>query len=224
MHRFIRGEGYIPRPFRAGLLIALIFTVSLFTSNLFGQSQGPGIRMLDELLNNGTVTLTAAGNGDSSGFAVEGVISNTTENRININVNIKDGIYLKNSGAGQNMVAVQVFLYDGRYYSDGSSYFIIIQPRGSISVVFNAFCANFDLDNPSSSQSFSISSMPANIMNIASRMGKFAVDNFDSDMDYTAAMQLALWRVQGHTRTEIFRKFDFDDDDWDLSAKIMSYM
>lgn len=202
----------------------LVFIVmfALFTFGTFGQSSGPGVVQLRDVLNNGTVTLTASGNGDSSGFAVDGYLKNNTANKINISVIIQNGIYLKNSGRGQNMIAIQVFSSDGGYYSDGKNYFIILPSQGTVDIVFNAYCADFDLDNPSAGESFSAVSIPAGIAGIASKMSRYAADNFDSDLDATIAMQLALWRIQGNTRAEISKKFNFDNKDWDLSTVIMN--
>ena len=157
------------------------------------QSAGPGIRQFGDLIGSGTVTLTATGNGVSSGFAVDGSLKNNTQNKININVNIGNGIYLKNSGKGQNMLAVQVFLSDGRYNFDGKNYFIVLPAGAVIGIVFNAFCSNFDLDNPSSGQTFTAISIPQGIKDIASRISKYAADNLNSDADYIVAAQLALW-------------------------------
>jgi len=201
---------------------AVIVSFMLFSFSVFGQSSGPRVVQISEVLNNDTVTLTAFGNGDSSGFAVDGNLRNNTQNRIIINTLIEDGIYLKNSGKGQNMLAIQVFLSDGGYFSDGKNYFITVPAQGNIDIVFNAFCADFGLDNPVSADLFSISSIPAAISGIASKISKYAADIFDSDYDATKAMQLALWRTQGNTRAEILKKFYFNDETWELSTVIMN--
>ena len=195
----------------------------LFATNAFGQSLSPGVRQLAELLDNGSVTLTATGNGDSSGFAVDGYLKNNTANRITVNVNIENGIYLKNSGKGQNMLAIQVFQSDGRYNSDGKNYFIVLPAGAAIAIVFNAFCADYNLDNPSPGQTFSVVPVPQSIKDIAARISKHASDNLRSGIDFTVATQLALWRTQGNTRSDISKKFTFYDEDWDASTLIMNY-
>ena len=202
---------------------AVLFLFVLLSFNSFAQSSGGGVRQLGDLLSNDTVTLTASGNGSSSGFAVMGFLKNNTQGEIRINVTIDGGLYFINSGKGQNMLAVQIFLSDGGYASDGTKNFLILPSRSNIPVVLDAYCADFDLDNPSSKESFKIASMPSAIKTIASKMSKYTADNFDSDSDYTTATQLALWRSQGKTRTEISKKFDFDDDDWKLSGAIINY-
>ena len=202
-------------------LAVMVFTV-LFLSGLSAQSSGGAVIQLGDAINNKTVTLTVAGNGGSSGFAVEGSLKNNTGNTININVGIEKGMYLKNSGSGQNMIAIQIFQLDADYYSDGNNNYITVPAQAAVKIVLNAFCANYNLDNPSSDESFSVSPIPAAIAGIASTISKYAANNFDSDDDYTAAMQLAVWRTQGNTRAEISDKFDFTDADWDLSTTIMN--
>jgi len=201
-------------------VLALTAAFVLFTFSVFGQS--PRVVQLGEVLSNGTVTLSATGNGVSSGFAVEGYLKNNTRNAISINVIIENGIYLKNSGHGQNMVAIQVFLSDGGYYSEGRSNYIMVPAQTNVAIVFDAFCANFELDNPSRDETFSVTSIPASIRGITSNISKYAANTFDSDNDATTAIQLALWRSQGLTRDEITRKFEFDFEEWELSTAIMN--
>ena len=202
---------------------AVIVLVFIFISSVvFGQSADSVPRQLGELISGGQVTLTARGNGSSSGFAVLGSLKNNTRSEIRASVIINGCIYFKNSGKGQNMLAALIFHNDGSYYFEGSRYFIILPAGGNTEVVFDAYCADFDLDNPSAGESFSFASMPSDITDIASKLSRFVTEQIDSDNDYLAAAQLALWRSRGNTREEISQKFDFEDEDWELSAEIMN--
>jgi len=202
-----------------GVFVFFVLTLP----GLFGQSSNSGIWQLGEAIKNGTVTLTASGNGSSSGFAIDGSLKNNTQGEIRISIFLDGSLYLKNSGKGQNLVATQVFLSGGGYVSDGINNFIILHPGSTIGIVFDAYCADFDLDNPSSNESFSVAPLPPQISAIVSKICKYTTDHFDSESDHTTAAQLALWRSQGHTRTEISEKFNFDDEDWDLSTVIINY-
>ena len=199
-------------------LLALTFLFCAF--NIFGQS--PRVVQLEEVLRNGDVVLTANGNGDSSGFAVDGYLKNNTQNRININVKIENGLYLKNSGRGQNMLAIQIFLSDGGFLSDGRDYFIIVPAQGSVHVVFNSFCADFNLNIPLPTESFTVAAMPVGIAGIAYRMSRYAADA-GLGKDSTRALQIALWRSLGLKREEIMRKFHFVNEQWELSEIIMFF-
>jgi hypothetical protein len=199
--------------------VLLLFAI-LVSNGVFGQSSSR-VRDLGEALTNGDITLTANGNGGSSGPAVNGYLRNNTRIEIRINVILSEGIYLRNSGDGQNMVAIQVLLGDGGYFSDGKRNFISLPARESSLIVFSAYCADFGLDNPSASQTFSRASMPAGIQSIVSKISRYTVANFGSDN--TGAVQLALWRSQGQTRSKIAQKFSFTDADWELATKIMNY-
>jgi len=192
----------------------------VFVFNLNAQLN-QGIRQLSEVLSNGNVTLTANGNGSSSGPSINGRLRNNTSSEIRINVIITDGLYLRNSGIGQNMIATQVYLGSFEYYASGSQYYINLRPNMETSIVFIAYCANFERNNPSRQESFTTAPTPPDFQAISSRISRYMADNFDDDE--TTAVQLALWRSQGKSRTEIARTFDFDDYDWNLSAAIMNY-
>ena len=199
-----------------------IILVFLGYASLFGQTSNTGAEQLQKLLDGGQVELNANGNGNSSGMAVLGILVNNTQDEKQIDIFLEGGLYLQNSGSGQNMVALQIYLSGGSYYSDGSSYFIVLPPKGNIRVSFVAFCADFDLDNPSPGQPLVPRPMPNELRAIASRLSKYAYENFDSDSDNTTAIQLALWRLQGNTRAKIGEKFYFEDEDWDISTEIMN--
>ena len=202
----------------------LFFPVFFLVLNLYGQAPGSGgVQQLKDALNSGNVTLTANGTGNSSGFAVNGFLKNNSRSEIRVNVIVEDGIYLLNSGAGQNMVIIQVFLSGGRYFFDNRNFFISLAPNENTGVVFEAYCANFDLDNPSRNETFSVAPMPPGLGEIVSQISKFAADNIDSDDDLTTAAQLALWRTQGNSKTQIAEEFGFDEEDWNLSTYILNY-
>ncbi|MCL1815533.1 MAG: hypothetical protein FWG27_06930 [Treponema sp.] len=190
---------------------------------LFGQLTPVISRELSNAISSRAVTLTARGNGGSSGTAVLGSLKNNTENEIRINVILNGGVYLRNSGSGQNMIAAQVFLFDGGYYIDRASggRYINLAPNASVQVVFNAFCANFERENPTAAESFRYVSMPSRLKSISSKISRYMADNFDDDS--TIPVQLALWHSQGQSRTAIARKFNFDDSDWEIAARIINY-
>ena len=202
-----------------------IFTISLLmvfalTSGVSGQSNAR-VRQIDEVLTAKDATLEANGNGSSSGTAIYGTITNVTSAEIRINVIINNGIYFENSGEGQNMIAAQIYLSDLSYFSDKNNYYIILKPNSITSVVFIAYCANFERSNPTEAEKFTAASTPSNIRDISAKISRYMADNFD-DAE-TVAVQLALWRSQGKSRSEIAKVFNFDDSDWNLSTVIMNY-
>jgi hypothetical protein len=198
---------------------AVLFFIS--AGVLFGQS-GTRMRELGEAIRSGDITLTANGNGGSSGSVVVGTLRNNTRNEIRINVILNGGLYLRNSGSGQNMLATQIFHSDGTYYSESNnSKFIVISGRSNSQIIITAYCANFERDNPGSNESFSINSMPSEIQTISSKISRYEADHFDENL--TIPIQLALWRVQNNERTAIARKFLFTDSDWEIATRIMNY-
>jgi hypothetical protein len=189
---------------------------------LSGQISSIIPRQLGEALSSGDVTLTANGNGRSSGSAVTGNLRNHKSNEIRINVILSNGLYLLNSGSGQNMVATQVFQSNGRYTTLGKNKFIRLLPNTDTEIMFLSFCADFERDNPSSTQFFEYSAdIPSGIQSISSKISRYMADKFDKDI--VIPIQLALWRSQGQSWSSISQKFNFDDSDWEIATKIIDY-
>ena len=203
---------------RISMLLVLFVLV---TVGSFAQSR-TAVQDLNDVLRNGQARLTANGNGSSSGAAVDGFLRNLTTGELRININIDRGIYLVNSGNGQNMIGTRIYLRGGRYSSDGSRYFIVLPPQANTEVSFVAFCANIELANPSSEESFSIGNMPADIGTIAAKINRYLSEHSDDENRVTVA-QIALWRTQGKTRSEIERYFRFTQNDWDNASVLLNY-
>ncbi|MDR2185787.1 MAG: hypothetical protein LBO80_09020 [Treponema sp.] len=201
--------------------VIVVFVIAFSTVNLFAQTVTPVLE-LNDAINNGQVTLTANGSGGSSGMVINGFLQNLTSGELRINVIIDRGIYLINSGSGQNMVGTQIYHSGGRYFSDGSQEFIILQPRVNVEVSFMAFCADLERDNPSSGESFSTGAMPPEIRTIAAKINRYMREHPGNENAGIVA-QLALWRSQNKTRTEIAEHFRFTHDDWDSAGVLLSY-
>jgi hypothetical protein len=199
------------------LVYILVFSV---VPNLFAQTN-TAVQELNELLEDGRVTLRANGKGSSSGMAAAGYLQNSTSGELRINIYIQQGLYLRNSGAGQNMVASQIFLKGGQYFSDGLNNFILLGPRENAEVDFLAFCANLERDNPSAGESFSVDAMPSELQAIAAKINAY-MDEHPGDENIVTIAQLALWRYQGKTRDEIAEHFSFTQDDWDHATALLN--
>jgi hypothetical protein len=197
--------------------ILAVFILLVFVS---GPAFAQAMVDLGEVLRGNQAVLRVNGNGSSSGTAIEGYLTSGAAKPLRININIAEGLYLANSGAGQNMVAVQIVLGDGSFYSDGrSNFFIEIQPGTRTSVALVAFCANFDLPNPSAEETFSVAAMPSSIRAIASKIARFTAANPMDDL--TVPAQLALWFSQGETPDSVAKKFGFSSSDEQTARKIM---
>jgi hypothetical protein len=203
------------------LVISLLLFLGSVSTEIYGQQAIVRILQLDEALANGNVTLTARGNNSSSGSSVYGTLRNNTSNEININITLNNGLYLRNSGSGQNMIATQIFLSNGEYSIYGTNSFISLSANVEIQIMFTAYCADFELDNPRTTETFSRSSMPSGFQSIASKISRYENDNFDKDL--VTPIQVALWRAQGHSRATIATKFSFTNNDWEIATIILNY-
>jgi hypothetical protein len=205
---------------RKVFLVVLGFCVA---GGLFAQSIiSRPVSELNDVLENGQAALTANGNGGSSGMVINGHLRNITSGELRINTSINRGIYFKNSGAGQNMIATRIYLKGGQYYSDGSHEFIVLQSQENTEVSFIAFCANLERSNPSPEESFSSDTMPAELQTMAAKINRY-LDEHPSDENQTIVAQLALWRSQGKTWNEIGEHFGFTQSDWDTAGVIINY-
>jgi len=188
-----------------------------------------GVIDINSALSNRTVALTnIKGTGSSTGSVVNAILRNNTSEDVKVNVIIRDGLYLVNSGYGQNMVAFQVFeRNNGLHYKENNyGRYIEITANNSIPITFNAICAEFEKANPSESDMFSLSSIPFQVQSILSRISKYLSNNFDSDL---IPAQIAFWRIYDLSRMgplsrqEINKKFSVSDEDWDISSRILNY-
>ena len=163
----------------------------------------------DEIDADNIVLVSARGNGSSSGTAVEGYLTNQTVAVRRVNIYLTRPIYLVNSGQGQNMVASEVYYGDGEYLSDGRRPFIELEPGAQTAVRFVAYCVDFDKDNPTQVESFSIGNMPTNLNSVMASINAFAFAN--PSMDITATAQIAIWLAQGESLEEIQSRFEFTE-------------
>ena len=141
--------------------------------------------------------ISATGNGSSSGASVEGYLINDTAAERHVGIYLSRPVYLRNSGAGQNMVATEVYLGDGGYLSDGRRSFITLNAGVRTRVMLIAYCVDFEKDNPSASDRMAVGSVPPTLNAVMSSIGGYVRANPDADV--TVAAQLAIWLVQGVT-------------------------
>ena len=198
--------------------IAVLLCGVFSAAELFGQSAPIDLGFA---LSNGIVSLSVSGNGNCAGHSVEGTITNHTSAAISINVNITDCLYLLNSGRGQNMLATRIFLSNLGYIESGIRRYIPIEAGVSVGIVFEAYCADYDKDNPTASERFSVSVKPTAVATIAAKIGRHSAINFNADL--TKAKQIALWRSQGKSWREIAEKIDFTSVDWEISTQILNF-
>ncbi len=163
----------------------------------------------DEIDDGNIMLVSATGNGNSSGAAVEGYLTNQTAAVRRVNIYLTRPLYLVNDGQGQNMVASEVYYDDGDYLSDGRRPFIELEPGAQTAVRFVAYCVDFDKDNPTEAESFSIGNMPESLNSVMASINAFAFAS--PSMDLTATAQIAIWLAQGESLEEIRSRINFTE-------------
>ncbi len=163
--------------------------------------------------------VSATGNGSSSGASVEGYLRNDTDFERLVDINLSRTVYFRNSGAGQNMVAVQVYLDDGGYRTDGRRSFLALSPGVETPVLFIAFCVDFEGDNPTSDESLTVGSVPTDLSPVLARIGEYMTA--EPDADVTSAAQVAIWLAQDHKIGWIRSTFEFTPEDETLARSFI---
>jgi hypothetical protein len=160
------------------------------------------------------------GNGSSSGAALEGRIRNTSSNTARANINLIPPVYFENQGSsGQNMIGTQIYLDGGGYYTEGDRQFIEINPNSEVNVMIIAYCADFEKDNPSIGDFFSVSGIPQELVDVTWRIASFEAAN--PDYDTTVPAQVAIWLSQGELAEDIRQKFSFNANDERLAQQFV---
>jgi hypothetical protein len=196
----------------------VIILIALLPSALFGQASTEELSLL---LADGTIQLISInGNGSSSGASLEGVIRNSSSRTVQANVNLMPPLYFQNKGgSGQNMVATQVYLEDGGYFSNAGETYIEIGPNSSVSLLIIAYCADFEKDNPSSTDSFSVTAIPQSLVDVSWKVSNYEATNPDADI--MVAAQVAIWLSQGETAEDIQSKFSYSASDERLARELL---
>jgi hypothetical protein len=171
-------------------------------------ARGASAEDLADLLASGKVRLeNTTGTGASSGSALEGELVNATQATIEVSVRMDKPLYFANGGVGQNMVAVSVFGRDGGYKTrEGEEGFVEVARGARLPVTFVAYCADFEKENPTPSERFSVSTpASSNVLAVAKLIAEYEAAN--SETNNVAAMQFFLWRSQGVSAEKIREKF-----------------
>ncbi len=151
--------------------------------------------------------MSITGNGGSSGPVLEGYLLNKSLVSRNLDVRLGTPLFFKNKGVGQNMIATQIYQRDLSYMSDGENSFITLGPNERLSIMLIAYCVDFYKENPSGDDSFSITGIPSNLIDIARKIS--AYEGANPSRDVTLSAQLALWKAQGISLKEIRERFPF---------------
>lgn len=193
--------------------ILLTSLLCMFTAIALAQ---PSVVDLKRELDAGRVRLTSiAGTGGSSGTVITARLQSATSSELRIEVHLTQPIYLVNSGSSQDMIASQVFFDGGRYQSDGKRSFLLIPPRATSSVVFMAYCADFEKDNPTTTDRFYIGSAPPNLTSVLDKVRTYHRANPDAEV--VVATQAAIWLAQGVSLEKIRTKFPVSATDAQLA-------
>lgn len=155
-----------------------------------------GTYTLAEAIDSDKISVEISGTGYSSGQSMR-IKINSNLNMI-INITLKPGIVLANSGSGQNMITAE-------------SKTIKVKPKIEVDIEIEAYCLDAHKDNPSSSETFSIQADSGKYGEDAIKL----LQSLEDVSDYkksVIAIQIALWVITDDISREDIA-FDFSEED-----------
>lgn len=198
----------------------LLMAVVLMLCTVAGQAQQ--VVTLNDAMRRGDVSLhSVTGSGSSTGHVVYGYLTNHTSSPLSISVSLATPLYLVNSGAGQDMVATEVYERGGSYWEVSGQYVIKVPPGPRAGIVFKAYCVDFEKPNPTWSERFALRPLPNRIASIVRQMA--AQDRLSqvSSKDNYKALQIALWLAQGVSPEDINQRFSAARTDWQTARSVL---
>ena len=185
------------------------------------QAASPSFPTLNSALAAGDVVLGSVhGNGSSSGTALDATLRNTTGAPLQLSTRLLPPIYLlSGTESAQNMLATRVYESGGRFRMVNGEPVIDIPPGETLYIVFNAYCVDFEKDNPSAEDSFTLAEMPSWLAPIAN-----GVVSYEGSLEYDATAmrraQVALWLAQGEDPQAVRNTFRVSDADMEAAADL----
>ena len=196
----------------AWLFLLLIISVEAKPQNIMTVEQAQDKQLID--------LYDIRGTGGSTGTVIEAVLRNLTNKDIRISTNINRGLFLRNSGKGQNMIATQIYRASGEYFVSGEQKFSMVEPFEKMKVLLFAYCADFEKDNPTPQEKFTIKSFPQRYSDIVDKISRYS-EKYPKDDSIVKSGQVALWMSQGHSLQKIREKFEISDADAELAYKLL---
>jgi hypothetical protein len=117
------------------------------------------------------------------------------------------------------MVALHVYMRGGGFYTQGTDSFITLAPDSRLSVQFVAFCMDFEKDNPTAEDRFSVAAMPAELLPVLANIRGYVMAN--PEIDVTSAAQVAIWLFQGVSIRDIRSRFAVTPEDEVLARQFI---
>ena len=119
------------------------------------------------------------------------------------------------------MIATAVYERGGLYYVEDEEPFIEVLPHQTKGVTFNAYCLNFDLENPVDTDSLDLQPVPPELSDVVQKL--IAYEQAAGDQEHSAVRaQVALWLAKDHAPEEIRERFDFAPADLDEAYGILA--
>jgi len=116
------------------------------------------------------------------------------------------------------MLATQVYGPDGAYYVEDQVSYIEIPPGETTPILFYAYCVDFEKDNPTAADSFTLGEMPSWLAPLASGVASYEESGDNSETMVRA--QVALWLAQDEDPEAIRATFDVSDADLAAAASL----
>ena len=172
---------------------------------------GRSIENLTDIVSKGLAEIMFVnGNGSSTGAALDAFLVNRTQQERRFSVQLDEPLFLRNQGAGQNMLITRVLAEHGRYWqsSEDGAFVRIEAGTELVPIVLWGYCVDFDKENPVGMEELQVENLPAHLQDIAELISEFEQLMEGEDEDFTMKVaQIALWKAQGITDASIRARF-----------------
>lgn len=158
----------------------------------------------------GKVSVTFRGTGGSSGDAIEAIVVATPKTSGHLVLTVAPGTRLQSgNSSAQNMViaGVKGQMMDANRYEPSSEIQVSNTPR---TYIFEAYCTNFEKDNPSAETGFALETADPILAAILSEPGS------------TTVKQAAVWIYTDNVSYgHLNQKFTVSPSDWDAAVALV---
>lgn len=178
---------------------------------------------LNAALADGDVSLTSIrGNGNSSGIALAASLVNTTEATLRLRTRLVPALYLRTARqSAQNMLATGVYGAEGSYLIVDQVSVIEVPPGTITPVVLNAYCVDFEKDNPTAADSFTLGETPSWLAPLASGVARYEEEQSGNNNETAIVRaQIALWLAQGEDPDAIRARMNVSVSDLAAAASL----
>ena len=206
------------------------------TQRTLAPSRNPSARRIEnltDLVSKGQAEIMYVnGNGHSTGSALDAFLLNRTQSERRISIQLAEPLFLRNRGAGQDMLITRVLAEHGRYResTEHGPFFRIDAGAELVPIVLWGYCVDIDKPNPTGMDELEVGKMPRRLQDVAQLIveierisPQLEAGNADEKRMMTMA-QILLWQAQGVPDARIRNRLPHDAEYADAARSFLEFL